>query len=88
MNKEDAQKILREELQYFENKSYAELAEQVGENLSYEKETPEGRSYQLEILILWDSKPEKAIRVIASIDDGGWRAFFPLTDSILKLPPE
>jgi len=88
MNTEEAQRILSAELEHYENKSYAELVSQVGENLSYEKIADDGCSYQIEILILWDSKPQNAIRIIGSIDDGGWRAFFPLTDSTLKLPPE
>jgi len=88
MKTAEAQQILTEELEYFKDKSYAELIDRVGENLSYEKEAPDGCSYQLEVLILWDSEPQKAIRIVASIDDGGWRAFFPLTDSILKLPSE
>jgi hypothetical protein len=58
----------------------------IGEEFHFEKQGPSGVEYQIEILILWDSTPNGVIRVLGFIDDGGWRAFVPLTDSILKCP--
>lgn len=88
MNTEEAEQILKEELDYFNEMPYAELRDRIGENSSSERTTTSGRSYQLEVLIVWDSKSQDAIRITVSIDDGGWRAFFPLTESIFKLPSE
>ena len=45
-----------------------------------------GRSYQGDVQVVWDDKPAGAIRVMASIDDGGWRAFVPLTESMSMTP--
>ena len=45
-----------------------------------------GTWYQGEVQMFWDDKPDGAIRVMASIDDGGWRAFVPLTDAFILAP--
>jgi hypothetical protein len=45
-----------------------------------------GAAYQVEIEALWDSNRGGDIRLMAAIDDGGWRAFAPLTDSLI-VPP-
>jgi hypothetical protein len=86
MNNQEARQLLREELSLYEEKNYADLVKLMGEELHSEKQGPSGTQYQIEILITWDSTPNGAIHVIGSIDDGGWRAFFPLTDGILKYP--
>ena len=39
-----------------------------------------GAQYQLEVEVMWDYKPDDDIRVMGSIDDGGWRAFSPLVE--------
>jgi hypothetical protein len=46
-----------------------------------------GTRYQLEVDVVWDAKPAGDIRILASIDDGGWRAFCPLSQSGLISPP-
>ena len=45
-----------------------------------------GANYQIEIDVLWDSAANKDLRIIGSIDDGGWRAFLPLTESLIMKP--
>jgi hypothetical protein len=45
-----------------------------------------GACYQIEIQASWDDKPNGNIRVVGSIDDGGLRAFFPLTEDFIKSP--
>ena len=47
---------------------------------------PSGVEYQIEVDILWDDEPGRALRVAGSIDDGGWRAFSPLCDDFLLEP--
>jgi protein associated with RNAse G/E len=39
--------------------------------------------YQIEIQAFWDDEKKKNFRVIGSIDDGGIRAFFPMTDDFI-----
>jgi hypothetical protein len=42
-----------------------------------------GANYQIEFDVFWDSKPDGNLRIMASVDDGGWQAFLPLTDSFI-----
>jgi hypothetical protein len=86
MDKKEAQKLLTEELGAYRRRSYADLAASIGEVRSGEIAGPAGREYQTEVNVLWDDRPGGNIRVIGSIDDGGLRAFAPLTDSFIKAP--
>jgi hypothetical protein len=54
------------------------------DTLAYELAGSSGAQYQLEITFHWDGPKGGDIRVIGSIDDGGWRAFLPLTRSFIK----
>jgi hypothetical protein len=45
-----------------------------------------GTRYQAEIEVVWDDKRDGNLRVFAAIDDGGWRAFAPLTNSFIVAP--
>jgi hypothetical protein len=38
-----------------------------------------GVEYQVEVQAFWDGRRPGNLRVIAAIDDGGWRAFKPLS---------
>jgi hypothetical protein len=49
---------------------------------------PDGKTYQLETSAFWDDKENGPIRVIVAIDDGGWRAFIPMTADEIIAPPE
>jgi hypothetical protein len=84
MDKSEAQKILREQLVRFD-RSHSELVRFVrsGHIEAYEVRGVSGATYQVEIQFFWDDQPERAIRVVGSIDDGGIRAFSPLTDDLL-----
>jgi hypothetical protein len=81
MNRAEASTILNRHLDELEAAGYAALAERVGENQAIQERSPSGIEYQLELTVVWDGKPGGDLRLIASIDDGGWRAFFPLTES-------
>jgi hypothetical protein len=87
MNTPEAREIIQNELAVYEKKAYADLVKLIDEEFHFERQGPSGARYQVEIRFLWDSTPNGAIRILGSIDDGGWRAFVPLTDSILKPPP-
>ena len=45
-----------------------------------------GTMYQLEVQAVWDDRKAGNLRVIVSIDDGGWRAFMPLASSFIMRP--
>ena len=46
----------------------------------------DGRTVQREVVACWDGKPGGDIRVLVHINDGGWRANVPLTNSFIKSP--
>lgn len=80
------QKVLDEWLAKLRAVSYRELASRVDTVTTDEVVRDSERSWQLEIQVLWDDEPDGNVRVIVSIDDGGLRAFVPLTGSFVKSP--
>jgi hypothetical protein len=50
---------------------------------TFEVVAESGTRYQIEIQAFWDDEKKKNLRVIGSIDDGGIRAFFPMTDDFI-----
>ena len=45
-----------------------------------------GATYHVELEGFWDDKEHRDLRVVASIDDGGLRAFLPFTDAFTISP--
>jgi len=88
MNNEEARALLAGQLDRMAGAGYAVLAARVGENEVVEATGASGARYQIEIQIVWDSTPRGALRLLGGIDDGGLRAFVPLTDSRLLAPPQ
>ena len=77
--------MIKSELEVFEMKSWSDLADLMNaEPIAFGRTGPDGKEYQIEIGIFWDDTPNKDIRVIGSIDDGGIRAYFPLTRGFIK----
>jgi hypothetical protein len=83
MDNTEARSLLQTQLQLWRRRSYAELATEVAQSHRFEVIGQSGTWYQGHIRIFWDDEPNGLIRVIGSIDDGGWRAFAPLTDSFI-----
>jgi hypothetical protein len=79
----EAKALLRSHLQSYRDKAYAELAALVGSVQVAQLPGASGDEYQVEINFNWDDRPHGDIRVMGSIDDGGWRAFIPLCDSFI-----
>ena len=86
MNKAVAREILTRNLSTWRVKPYAELAKLIDKAQTTEVIGPDKKTYQMEIQVFWDSKRGKDIRVLGAIDDGGFRAFFPLSDSFILSP--
>jgi hypothetical protein len=86
MNKREALRVLQEQLQPWRERSYADLCDEVGESRRFEVSSESGTWYQGEVRVFWDDKPDGAVRVVASIDDGGWRAFVPVTADFILAP--
>ncbi len=87
MDKNEAKCLLAKELKGWRRRTYADLVSLVdGEATTGELLGESGAHYQFEIQVFWDDKPAEDIRVFGSIDDGGIRAFFPLTDGFIMSP--
>jgi hypothetical protein len=86
VNQQEAKSLLRESLARYRNYTYAELQSIVGKIETDQVKGESGAQYQVEIQVMWDADPQRNIRVIGSIDDGGWRAFLPLSDSFIMAP--
>jgi hypothetical protein len=44
---------------------------------------PPGTTYQVETEAFWDRGREGDLRLMVTVDDGGWRAFAPLGESFI-----
>jgi hypothetical protein len=78
--------ILAERLKRYREHSYDRLVRLIGSQEAEEARAPSGKRYQLEFQVFWDSRPGGDVRVMGSIDDGGIRAIFPVTDDFIKAP--
>lgn len=86
MNKREAMQIAEAELLQRRRLSYAELRSRI---IRQEEEHLDIRgaseqAYQVEVQYFWDGAEAGPIRVMVSIDDGGWRAFSPLHVAFIK----
>lgn len=86
MNTPEARRVLKERLAKLRALSYRDLVKRVDAVLTEEIARDSERSWQLEFQVLWDDQPSGNVRVVGTIDDGGLRAFVPLTESFIKSP--
>jgi hypothetical protein len=86
MDTEEARTLLRTELAGYRAKGYHDLVTLIKSHEHREIVGASGTIYQLEIYAFWDAKPNEVLRVSAAIEDGGIRAYFPLTDDFLVAP--
>lgn len=87
MNRQEAENIIAEQLKPYREKPYAELIKLIKQKpLTYELKGQSGALYQIEIQAFWDDRPDGNIRIMVSIDDGGLRAFSPISDDFIKSP--
>jgi hypothetical protein len=86
MNKEVAHALIVAELRTLRQLPYSGLIKLVRKPESKHVVGEDGSSYQLEIEAIWDTARGKDLRVIVAADDGGWRAFKPLTGDFIMRP--
>ena len=88
MDKIEAKKFLSKHIARLRQRSYGKLKNLLDlNNLEYSEETGKtGVKYQIKIHAVWDDKKDGDLRVLAEIDDGGWRAFFPLSEDFIISP--
>ncbi|HXV58543.1 MAG TPA: hypothetical protein VD704_11800 [Gaiellaceae bacterium] len=89
MDADEARTVLAAELAKLRPLSHAALVERLlGNEETSEVRGPSGASYQVELQAFWDDRPGGTLRVVGAVDDGGVRAFAPLTDDFLVPPGE
>jgi hypothetical protein len=86
VDRDEAKKLLTQELNALAARRYDELVVLINQDDVKTLKGPSGITYQIETSVLWDAKPNGNLRIVASIDDGGWRALVPLTDSLIMKP--
>ena len=86
MDRAEAKSILAKELTEFAARPFDKLAASINHADVKNVVGESGANYQIEVNVFWDSKPNGDLRIMASIDDSGWRAFRPLTDSLIMKP--
>jgi len=85
MDKKEAKSILSEIIEFYREKDFLELKEFIdSEPDTGETVGKSGEKYQYEIQAFWDDSACGNIRIIGSIDNGGWRAFKPISDDFIK----
>ena len=86
MNDEVAYVLIDAELRRLLDLPYSELIELVGKRDFKEVVGEDGITYRVQIEAIWDIARKKDVRVIVSVDDGGWRALRPLTQGFVMRP--
>ena len=86
MDKVEARSVLLAHLEEWRRRTYAELAGEVGQSRQFEATGQSGTRYQVDVQVRWDDEPNGDIRVLGGIDDGGLRAFAPLTGDFILGP--
>lgn len=82
-----ASPLLQEHLDRHAARPFAELSSLIGATPVTERSKIEGKEYQIEINVFWDDDAMRAIRLVGSIDDGGWRSLVPLTLTVIVKKP-
>jgi hypothetical protein len=79
MDHQIAYALIDERLKSLRQRTYQELVALIGHPSTDSAMGEDGRTYQLETQVFWDSKKGGDIRVMVAADDGGLSSFKPLT---------
>ena len=83
MDEAEAAALLREHLNQLRRRSYGELVTLIDNPTVLTVMGPSGSRYQVETEAHWDSRPDADLRILGTIDDGGWRSFVPLCQDFI-----
>ena len=86
MDRNEAMTALDGILAQYRTRSYAELVSLVSRPIASSVTGPSGAVYQIEVQVFWDGPANGDLRVMGSVDDGGWRAFLPLSADFVVTP--
>jgi len=83
MDTAEAATLLKGHLEAYRPRSYRDLVTLLGKPEVTSLRRASGVTYEVEVTVHWDGRPGGALRVVGSIDDGGWRALRPLCDDFI-----
>lgn len=87
MDKAEAARLLTIELATFRQRRYDDLATMADlPKHTIEVVGASGIRYYVNVVVHWDGEAGGNVRVIGTIDDGGVRAFVPMSDDFIKAP--
>ena len=86
MDKKEAQQLLKARVNQLRAMSYHDLLSLLDKETVIEVDGSSGGRYSIETSVFWDDAKDRDLRVIINIDDGGWRAFAPMTDDFIMAP--
>lgn len=86
MDENEARALLRRHMARYRERGRGDLEAAVGRSDISEVGGASGAIYQIEIQVLWDDRKRRNLRVLGAIDDGGLRAFRPLTEDFIMAP--
>jgi hypothetical protein len=86
MNEIEAKSILEQELSHYRRRSYSELLSLLDRSATFERASPSGVTYQIEVQVFFDDKLQRNLRVMGAIDNGGWHALKPMCDDFIMAP--
>jgi hypothetical protein len=86
MDKNEAGQLLEVQLEEWRHRSYAELSRDVGRWWRFETTGQSGERYEGVIQVFSLGGAEGPVKVVGSIDDGGWRTFVPLIKDFTVMP--
>lgn len=81
-----ARTLLADHLHIYRTMQYEKLKALVDQVAACAVTGTDGGTYQIEVEVRWDDETNGNIRVIGSVDDGGLRAFSPITDDFIMTP--
>jgi hypothetical protein len=76
----EAMELLHNVLTGYRRQSHQALSAHIGQEECLQVTGASGTEYQIEVQFFRDGR---GVLVVGSIDDGGWRAFVPLTESFV-----
>src|SRR5258707_12734533 len=86
MDKMEAQELLTAQVNQLRAMSYHDLLGLMGRETVTEVDGSPGRRYTIETSVFWDGAKDRDLRVIVSIDEGGWPAYAPMFDDFIMAP--
>jgi hypothetical protein len=87
MNRIEAKWILMREVVRLRDQPYAQWLARLDRSEDMTRMGASGKVYLLEVTSVWDDQPHGDIRVLCSIDDGGWCKNCPIGYGVLVTKP-